>query len=500
MTPLRTRGLRVSVQGWGFRYAGRASQALDGLDLEIAPGERVLLAGPSGSGKSTLLACLAGLLGDGEDGEQTGRILFDGRPRQDSGGTVGLVLQDPEAQAVLPRIGDDVAFGCENLGVEREEIWRRVGESLELVGLPLPWQTPVGTLSGGQKQRLALAGVLAMHPSLLLLDEPTANIDPAGVAGVRDAVRRAAERTGASLIIVEHRLDVWAPVVDRLVVLGRSGVVADGTPSQVLLRDAERLTRAGIWLPETPRPVPVRRTAFAHEGAGARPLPPPGSALLTTRALALRRAPRGPVVAHPPDLGIRSGRAVAVTGPNGAGKTTLALTLGGLLPPASGTVEAGPALARGLAPAPVRWRSRALAARIGSVFQQPERQFLAGTVRGELAVGLRAARMPRADADRVVAALLDRLDLAHLAEANPYTLSGGQKRRLSVASAVAAAPSVLILDEPTFGQDRLTWGALVDLFRDRLGEGCGLVIVSHDERLVEAVAEERIELTAAGAL
>ncbi|HEU0257545.1 MAG TPA: ABC transporter ATP-binding protein [Microbacteriaceae bacterium] len=508
----RTGGARVVARGWGLRYSGRRSPALVGIDLDIAAGQRVLLAGASGAGKSTLLQALAGVIGDEEDGEQFGLLTVNGRPCTEAPGVAGLVLQDPESQSVLPKIGDDVAFGCENMGIEREEIWRRVGESLALVGLDLPWLSATGTLSGGQKQRLALAGVLAMRPGLLLLDEPTANIDPAGARRVRDAVAHAAAVTGATLLVVEHRIDLWLPVVDRMIVLGEEGGVrADGSPADVLRRDGDALAAAGVWVPGalsgSSEPAARRPSAAALPGAAAgraREAPatgptggaPAGEPLLSTHDLAVAPGTRAEVVARPPALAVRAGDALAVTGPNGSGKTTLALTLGGLLRPAAGAVRAGEALAAGLAPDPYRWRSRQLATRIGSVFQQPERQFLAGTVRGEFRIGLDAARVPRKRAERITEALLDRLGLTRLAEANPYTLSGGQKRRLSVAATLALSPPLLILDEPTFGQDLRTWRGLVDLLAERLEAGHGIVLITHDEPLVAALATRHVSLPA----
>ena len=252
---------RISARGWGWQHSGRSGRAVHDLDLEIAPGERVLLLGPSGAGKSTLLHALAGVLGDDEDANESGELLIDGRPVAESRGRAGLMQQDPDAQVVLSRIGDDVAFGAENLSVPREEIWRRVGAALESVGLNLPLDHPSSALSGGQKQRLGLAGMLAMRPGLLLLDEPTANLDPAGVVEVRDAVRRSLDETGATLVVVEHRVSVWLDVVDRIVVLAPVDSASPAESSSTA-RPPRLWRRAGSCWPRQGSGCPVMSPRF----------------------------------------------------------------------------------------------------------------------------------------------------------------------------------------------------------------------------------------------
>lgn len=475
-------GARVSARGWGWRYSGRRAPAVSELTLQIDPGERVLLLGASGAGKSTVLQALAGVLGGDDEGDHQGELLVDGQNPADARGVAGLVLQDPDSQVVLARVGDDVAFGCENLGLPRDEIWRRVGAALEAVGLRLPLDHPTSMLSGGQKQRLALAGVLAMEPKLLLLDEPTANLDPAGVIEVRDAVARTVAQSGATLIVIEHRVAVWRDLVDRVIVLDPAGgVLADGTPDAVLKTEGRRLADAGVWVPEFPPVAPQRDPWAASE------------TLLTGSALEVGRR-RGVAVASGINVTVASGRAVAVSGRNGSGKSTLALTLAGLIKPQGGEVSALPALAAGAGPEPVRWRSRELLTRIGTVFQDPEHQFLSSTVRQELSVGPQALRLPEHQVNERVDALLERLRLSTLAQANPFTLSGGEKRRLSVATILAARPSVLVLDEPTFGQDSRTWRELVALLAELLDEGSAVVAVTHDRDFIDALADHELVL------
>ncbi|MGA0566233.1 ABC transporter ATP-binding protein [Rathayibacter sp. KR2-224] len=470
----------VRADQWGWRHAGRNAWAVRGLDLHVNAGERILLLGASGSGKSTLLAGIAGVLGGDDDGESEGRLFIDGAEPASNRGRAGLLLQDPESQTVLARVGDDVAFACENLAVPREAIWPRVQQSLDAVGLHVGIRHPTSALSGGQKQRLALAGLLAMQPGILLLDEPTANLDPEGVTEVRDAVAAVLERTGATLLVVEHRVDVWIDVVDRVVVLdGAGGVLADGVPAQVFEQKREQLAEAGVWLPDA-------QPAAAHTPGD------PGSEMLTARDLVVARR-RGAGIPIG-ELALRAGASLALTGANGSGKSTLALTLGGLVPPSAGSVVASDELRAGLGPAPIAWRSSALVTRIGSVFQNPEHQFLAPTVREELAIGPRAAGMRGPAVEASIDDVMERLRLDALAAANPFTLSGGQKRRLSVATAIVTAPRVLVLDEPTFGQDAATWRELVALLAAVRDGGSALVFATHDAELIRALAADRHEL------
>ena len=482
-------GARVRARGWGWRHAGRKNAALSGVDLDIAPGERVLVLGPSGSGKSTLMGGLAGLLGGAEEGEATGTLTVDGVAPAQARGRVGLLMQDPEAQVVLARVGDDVAFGMENLGVPREEIWPRVADSLNAVGLDVPLHHSTTELSGGQKQRLALASILAMGPGLLLLDEPTANLDPSGVAEVRAAVEAVVGRTGATMVVVEHRVDVWAPLVDRVIVVADGRIAADGPLDEVLDQQGDALRERGIWLPGDDVAAEV----------GPAPEVPPASSDATPIArvtdLTIGYDASAPVRSGI-DLTIERGVSTCIVGVNGAGKSTFALTLAGLLPPLEGAVEVE--TSDGTAGDPHKWSSKQLLGRMSMVFQEPEYQFLAATVAEELAIGPRAAGMTDEEIAPLVDEHLEALGLTKLARANPMTLSGGEKRRLSVATALISAPELLILDEPTFGQDRGTWLGLVRLLRAALERGVTLVSITHDPAFVAAMGQCVVDLGQVG--
>jgi energy-coupling factor transport system ATP-binding protein len=432
----------------------------------------VLLLGASGAGKSTLLAALAGLLPE-DSGEAEGTVEIDGLDPRKARENVGILFQDPETQLVMARSGDDVAFGLENRGVPAEDIWPRVDDALRRVGFPYRKDRPTAALSGGEQQRLALAGVLAPRPGLLLLDEPTANLDPVGAALVRDAVARACD-ADTTVILVEHRVAEALPLIDRVVVLDPGGGVrADGPPAAVFAAHGDRLAAEGVWVPGHPLPA---RAAVS----------PPTDLLVRAEAVTVtHRLP-------PATLTVRAGEAVAVTGPNGSGKSTLALALGGLLAPSSGRIRAFDRTKP-----PHEWRAAALTQEIGSVFQNPEHQFVTPRVADELALGPR--RLGRI-AQPIVDELLERLRLTHVAGANPFTLSGGEARRLSVATALATAPRLLVLDEPTFGQDRRTWIELVDLLARLRDDGHGIVAVTHDAAFVTALADRALALDPGGRL
>jgi energy-coupling factor transport system ATP-binding protein len=465
-------GAAIDAKGWGWRHAGRRAWAVRGLELRIEPGERVLLLGASGAGKSTLLAALAGLLDPSGGGESEGELRVDGRRPHDARDAVGIVFQDPETQLVMARAGDDVAFGLENHCVPTEAIWPRVHRALAQVNFPYPEDHPTTALSGGEKQRLAIAGALALRPRLLLLDEPTANLDPASAESVRATL---ADLTAMTLVLVEHRVAASLSLVDRVVVIeAGGGVVADGPPKDVFARYGARLAELGVWVPGPPPAPPTRRTLF-------------GSELARADDVAFRYPGAQAWALGGVDASVRAGEALAVTGPNGSGKSTLALLIAGLLRPARGRVALEDA-------EPWSLPARRLVARVGTVFQDPEHQFVTGRVDEELMVGpLRAGRYAP-DARRIAVELLERLGLTHLAAANPFTLSGGEKRRLSVATAIATAPPLLVLDEPTFGQDRRTYGELVALIAAHCDGGGAAMFATHDEDLVVSLADRTLRL------
>ena len=474
---------KIQLADFGWRYATRNAPACENISFTVDSGERVLLLGASGVGKSTILRAIAGVLGP-DEGDISGSVSIDGTPAHQLRGVCGLLLQDPQNQIILERLGDDVAFGMENLGVEPQEIWPRVAQALTSVGLDLPLDHSTSALSGGQQQRLALAGILAMNPAVIALDEPTSQLDTEGVTEVRRALENLSEHSDVPIIMVEHRVDQWWDFATRVIVLGAHGVLWDGPPSELPHETALGLAGEGIWLPESiiPRELPLTKRGKV------------GNLLLS--ADSLRSSYRTELPSCPPvSLQAHEGQIIALVGANGSGKTATALTLAGLLEPQEGMLSATEELRGTLSSDhPFKWRSRDLLSRIGYVFQSPEHQFVSSRVLDELMLGLTASGVSQHTAGAQAHELAVRLGLDQLLEAHPFTLSGGQQRRLSVATVLATAPKVLILDEPTFGQDSRTWRQLVDLLGELSEQGHCVVVITHDRELVRVAADSIVEV------
>ena len=475
-----------------FTYAGRPRPAFRDVSFVVESGECLLVVGPSGSGKSTLALALAGLVPYDIPGEFSGNLELDGSgvtaasPRS-AASRVGIVFQDPGSQLVMDRVEDDVAFGLESLGWTLEAMRERVPEILEASGLGGHERRRPTRLSGGEQQLLALAGALAPRPGLLVLDEPTSNLDPAAAAGVFERLERIRAQRSQTVVLVEHRVERAWPLADRVLALGGDGSPIDvGAPTEVLARSGTAMAAAGIWLP-------ARVPGGSSRPATADPLdrgpdsPGNESGAPIVRAHGLRFGYERSRTAEPAirgiDLEFRAGERVALVGSNGSGKSTLARLLVGLLRPDRGWVRLGNQ-------DPSRLPAARLSRVAGYVFQEPERQFLATRVDQEIALGLTMGEKSSA------IELMDRLGLPleTFADRSPYQLSGGEQRRLSLACALVRDPAFLVLDEPTFGQDRLGYEGLLEILHDRVGDGACVLAATHDERLVEDFAGRRIVL------
>jgi energy-coupling factor transport system ATP-binding protein len=480
----------------------------------------MLVLGPSGSGKSSLLHLVTGVIPFSHNVSATGTVSLLGedvtaRPVVERSRHLGVVSQDPTAAVCLARVDQEVALPLENHGVEPSAISARVDRALDLVGALALRARATSELSGGELQRVALSAALAVNPEVLLLDEPTSMLDPAGVRAVRESIDTVVDHARAAVVIVEHRLDEFAGraglrrLPERVVALGDDGrIVADGPTEKVLTENAAALHDAGCWLPLESELLAVSGHAggLASEqvrdwllASAGDPLGdserhrspnlarrPGGEPLLRARSVTVGRAAPGrsavrrgvqvtPII-RGVDLELRAGEVVALLGANGSGKTSLLLTLAGLLPPRTGTI-AGP--------------------RPSMVFQYPELQFLAHRVRDEIAAGLTG---PSDRVREIVERQLAAHRLEHVADANPHRLSGGEKRRLSLAAMLAHTDRpVLLADEPTYGLDRRDTVSTAAALRTVAEEGRAVAFSSHDLRFVTAVAD-RVVVIADGSV
>jgi energy-coupling factor transport system ATP-binding protein len=490
-----------------IRYEGAERATPDGVSLDIRAGEVVLVLGPSGCGKSTLALALDGLVPHAIAAELDGTVRVAGLDTRDHAVSelsehVAMVFQDPDAQIVTGTLLDEVAFGPENRLVPAAEVLERAERALKLVGLWDRRADNPDVLSGGGRQRLAIACALALASPVLVLDEPTANLDPAGIDEVYAVLRELANERDHAIVLIEHNLDAAMDIVDRVLVLDAAGrLVIDGPVRDVLRGRAGELLELGVWLPVStlaamrlraagvpidPLPLTPAELAASLEAIDVLPAPAPDPAsvpassapAVTVRGCSLRRGGRrGPVVVDGVDLDVASGDFLAIVGTNGAGKTTLLQAIAGVIPAPYGTVDV-------LGMDPARADARDRAGRIGFVFQNPEHQFVADTVADELDLGLRLRGVPAPERRDEVERMLRRFDLAGHADRHPFLLSGGQKRRLSVGTALVAGAPVLALDEPTFGQDRARAAELLDILRVLNEEGTTVLVVTHDLQLV----------------
>ena len=504
----------LRVRDVAITHVGEDAATPAAVSFDVAVGEVVLLLGPSGSGKSTLTLALNGLIPQAVLADVGGSIRVAGRDVASTSVAelstqIGMVFQDPDAQLVTGTLLDEVAFGPENLRMPVGEVLARAEAALRRVGL---WDRRADNpdrLSGGGRQRLAIACALAMGSPLLVLDEPTANLDPQGIEEVYDALAELVADGDRAILLVEHNLDAAIGFVDRAVVLDQEGrLVADGSVDAVLRDRAEELHAMGVWLPTSAlAALRLRRAGYvldplpltpAELRAALEAAEPPASVtvanphvraprnnppLISVRGLSLRRGRTD--VLHDIDLDVQRGEFVAVVGANGAGKTSLIQAIAGVMPPPRGTVYVD-GLDVGRADA------RTLSSRIGFVFQNPEHQFIANSVFDELAHGLRLQRLPDAEVRARTEELLARFGLTDKARTHPFLLSGGQKRRLSVGTALVAGAPVLALDEPTFGQDRARADELLGLLRELNREGTTILVVTHDMQLVSEYADRMV--------
>lgn len=482
----------VEARGLGFTYGGAATPVLHDVSFEIDEGELLLMAGPSGGGKSTLLRCMNGLIPHFHGGRFSGVVTVGGidtrgRQPRDLASVAGMVFQEPEAQAVAQTVEDEIVFGLENLGCERTLTRRRLEEALDALGIAHLRGRALGTLSGGELQRVAIAAVLTMQPRLLLLDEPTSQLDPQAAQDVLAAVSDLRDELGLTVIISEHRIERLAQYADRVMHVPGDGsaIIAGVRESMGTLAAAPPVSILGRTLGWSPLPLSVaeaRRFVASHaRTACARGAETPscGDAVLKASDLRVRLgdtdALRGVSVT------LHEGEVVAVMGRNGAGKTTLLRALAGLVPAARGGVRfTREPFAR------ERYRHCAYVA------QDPASMLYHATVAREVEDVLAGTGRGASAGDA-----LDEWWLREFSERNPRDLSVGERQRVALAAMLAGAPQLILLDEPTRGMDASTKDLLVGNLRRRARSGASVVIASHDVELAARCAD-RVVLLADG--
>jgi energy-coupling factor transporter ATP-binding protein EcfA2 len=495
-----------------FAYPESSAPALRDVSLQVEAGQFMLVVGPSGSGKSTLLRCINGLAPHFSGGTLAGRVLVDGRdtrehPPRDLASVVGFVFQDPEAQFVTERVEDELAFALENAGVPQLTMRKRVEEVLDALGIASLRNRAVSSLSGGEQQRVAIAAALALQPKILVLDEPTSQLDPQSAEDVLSALVRLNADLGLTIVLAEHRLERVLQYADRVVFLPEAGATPlAGDPREVM--EAVALTPPLVTLGKALgwRPLPLtikegRRFAGAlslEHGVCRDDLPPSG------RPAVQASDPRPPVlnardvwlaydgaeVLRGVSLAVGGGELIALMGRNGSGKTTLLRTIVGLARPQRGQVMVNGASVLGQSTADI-------CRQVGYVPQNPAALLFADAVRDELLITLRNHGLDETTAPVEPGELLETLGLSDVATLYPRDLSTGQRQRTALASVLVTRPQVLLLDEPTRGLDYAAKATLTGILKRWQAQGTAIVMVTHDVELV-ATCADRVALMAEG--
>jgi energy-coupling factor transport system ATP-binding protein len=487
-----TRLPTLKVENLSFRYRDRDDVAIEGIEFELGAGEMLLIAGASGCGKTTLLRSINGLIPRSYKGEVTGRVLIkgddiDGQSLSKISQQVGTLLQDPERQILGTKVLNEVAFGLENLGLERDEIRKRADSALERLGIKHLADRETHFLSGGEKQKVAMAGVLAMEPDLLLLDEPLASLDPASAREALAIIRQLVDG-GLSVLVVEHRVeDVLRIEPDRVMYMAEGAVrylgTRQGLQGKVDFQEVKLPASMVIEQAKSqPRIEPFEATVARHANGS--------SPLVEFREVNFSYSGSSRVL-HDINLEIHPGEVIALLGPNGAGKTTLVKHAIGLLKPTSGQVLVEGKSTEDLSIAQV-------AATLGYVFQSPSHMLFAPSVKDELAFGPRNLGHEEQTIEKEVAYAVEVMNLSSMEGDPPLALSFGQQKRVSIAAVLAMESRILVMDEPTAGQDYKNYMSFMDSILTTPGFEA-VLFITHDVDLALVYAN-RVLLIAEGEL
>lgn len=505
-----TQNAMIELEGFSFSYAGSGEWQLQRVTSHVMRGEKVAIMGATGAGKSTLAMALNGLIPHHHEGQLDGQVRVDSHtvsesPVLDTVRVVGLVMQDAEAQITGQTVLADAAVGPANFGLPREEVLGRAREALRAVDMAQLEERDTNRLSGGQRQRLAIAGIIAMHSDVLVLDEPTSELDPEGTEEVFTVIDELSKAHETTLVLIEHEPELIARWADRLLVLRAGRLVFDGSPADFFSSEVEveaaalrppQVTEAAQGLAKSgyagPIPVTLQQAIdVLPRWSAERALPRasrrrPDAGVPVIEAIGLGHTYAGGVRAlSDVHLSIRTGEFVAVLGRNGAGKTTFARHLNGLLRATSGSLRiAGEEVGQ----RPVS----ELARHVGYVFQNPDHQIFATTVRDEVAYGLRNQEWDPDRVDARVAEVLEQVGISEFADRHPFTLGKGQRQRLAVASVLALEPEVLVVDEPTTGQDWRGAQAMMRLVEELNNAGRTIIMITHDMTLVARYAHRAL--------
>lgn len=499
----------IEFQNVSFRYAGAEKDALRQIDIKIRPGEIVLVTGPAGSGKTTLCSCITGLVPHFHEGKLTGQVIVrshDTRRARIGGlaSLVGMVFQDPDSQLVTSSVADEVAFGPENLGVPRPEINERVTEALSATRLTGYDDREPHNLSGGEQQACAIAAIYAMHPEIYVMDEPLANLDPAGRLQVLQVLIDVAKQRNKTLFIVEHSLEEVLPLVDRVLVMDRGQIVRDGPLDEALAAgDIPRVfTRPAIVRLADKFGLGMKTFSAEKFYADLNDRKPMGIIDLGEHPVSRRKVSSKPIIEIKDlhysyqdrtdalkgiNLTIHEGEVVAILGRNGSGKTTLARHIIGLLQPTRGQVVVG---GRDVAVTP----THELTQEIGFCFQNPNHQLVSFKVRDEMTFGLKAHNIDPAEFDQRLQRALELVDMLDVIDAEIFDLGKGQKQRLALASVLTLNPRILVIDEPTTGQDPQMTSQIFEIIKNLNDLGTTILMITHRVDYAAAYADRAVVL------